>query len=297
MLNFKKPEISDMPWAAKAFACAKNMNCEYTFGTVYIWATAYSTLIAQYDGFIICRWGRGDKTEYSLPIGSGDFKAAVDEIIADAKSLGIKPRIYGVTAVYKQMLSDFYGDSFDYECSDGNFDYIYNAQDLALLSGKKYHSKRNHIANFTRNYPDWQYEPISAANIDECVKLHCEWIESKSDNVSDYSYEFEAALAGLQNYEALNLRGGIIRVNSLPVAYTFGERLNSECFVCHFEKAPADMQGAYAIINREFAKRLYEDGYKYINREEDLAIDGLRRAKQSYHPAIWLKKESAIYKG
>jgi hypothetical protein len=93
----------------------------------------------------------------------------------------------------------------------------------------------------------------------------------------------------------LGFKGGIIKVGETSIAYTFGEAINKDCFVTHFEKAPADINGAYTIINQEFAKRLLADGYKYINREEDLGIEGLRKAKQSYHPAIWLKKEIAIY--
>lgn len=297
MLEFKKPELSDMKWAAEAFSYAQNMNCEYTFGAVYMWQAAYSTQIAKCGGFIICRWDRGEKIKYSLPIGTGDFKSAVDEIIADASSLGITPRIYGVTQTYKEKLESLYPGKFCYLCDDGNFDYIYNAADLAVLSGKKYHSKRNHIASFKRTYPDWHFEEITGENISECIDLHTKWIETKGNDAPDYSYEFEAALAGLESYETLGLRGGLVRVGDEAVAYTFGEKLSDECFVCHFEKAPADMRGAYAIINQEFAKRLYEDGFSYINREEDLAIDGLRRAKQSYHPAIWLKKEIAEYKG
>ncbi len=86
-------------------------------------------------------------------------------------------------------------------------------------------------------------------------------------------------------------------MNSKAIAYTYGEKGANGCFVSHFEKAPAEMQGAYAIINQEFAKRLLAAGFEFINREEDLGIEGLRKAKQSYRPVLWLKKESAEYIG
>ena len=296
MLEFKIPEISDKEWIDECLSNAHSMNCEYTFGSIYIWHTAYSTKVARYKDFFICRWGR-NKYSYSLPIGSGDFKDAVLQIINDAKGLGITPVIYGITESYKNMLEESFEGQFVYSYDDGNNDYIYNASDLAELRGKKYHGKRNHITNFKKNNPDWCYEEISEDNISDCIELHTNWIYDKDQNDSDYSLEFESVLTGFENYKKLGFKGGIIKVNSKAIAYTYGEKGANGCFVSHFEKAPADIQGAYAIINQEFAKRLLEDGYEFINREEDLGIEGLRKAKQSYHPSLWLKKESAKYIG
>ncbi len=295
MLDFKIPQIEDKTWVDKCFACAKSLSSEYTFGSVFVWKTPYRTQIARFKDFFICRWGKGEDISYSLPIGCGDFKEAVQEIIDDAKAKSIKPRIYGVTDEYRDMLSDCFPGKFSFKYDDGFNDYIYESVALAELSGKKYHGKRNHISNFKRTYPDWSYEEITEENIPECIELHTNWINNREDDDPDFSLEFEAVLTGFENYAALGLKGGLIRVGGKPVAYTFGEARNNECFVTHFEKAPSDINGAYTIINQEFAKRLLEDGYKYINREEDLGLEGLRKAKQSYHPAIWLKKEVAIY--
>lgn len=297
MLEFKIPEIDDKEWVTDCFSKAHSMNCEYTFGNIYVWRTAYRTQIAHFNDFLICRWGRDKDISYSLPIGEGNFKEAVHEIINDAKKLGVAPRIYGVTDSYKGMLDFYFPYEFNYTYDDGNNDYIYNISDLASLAGKKYHGKRNHISNFKKNNPDWSYEEISKDNIAECIEFHTQWIDEKNDNDSDYSFEFESVLTGFENYEKLGFKGGIIRVSGKVVAYTYGERLNEKCFVTHFEKAPSELQGAYAIINQEFAKRLLDDGYEFVNREEDLGLDGLRRAKQSYRPVIWLKKEAAFYHG
>ena len=139
----------------------------------------------------------------------------------------------------------------------------------------KYHSKRNHISNFVKNYPDWSYENINVQNISECIDLHTNWIENKdnADSDSDYSLEFEAVLSGFENYSDIGFKGGLIRVNNKPIAYTFGEKLNDHCFVTHFEKAPSDIQGAYAIINREFAKRLEEDSYAKLKYDSTAEQD------------------------
>ncbi len=296
MLNFKTPELEDDGWVRECFSHAHSMNCEYSFGSVYLWRAAYATKIAHYKDFFICRWGKTD-ISYSLPIGTGDFKDAVEQIVNDARSLGIKPRIYGITESYKVLLEKYFPDKFLYFYDDGCNDYIYSVSELAELHGKKYHGKRNHIANFIRNNPDWKYEEISQKNISECIDFHSEWIMSRDDNDPDYSLEFEAVLSGFENYEKLGFKGGAIRANGKIIAYNYGEKINDLCFVSHFEKAPSGEHGAYAIINQEFAKRLLADGYEYVNREEDLGLEGLRKAKQSYHPVIWLKKESAVYEG
>lgn len=295
MLEFKVPEIEDKCWVDKCFSCADSLNSEYTFGSVFIWKTPYRTQIAKYKDFFICRWGRGEDISYSLPIGCGDFKDAVEAIINDAEQNNIKPHIYGITENYKALLNEYFPDKFSFEYDDGFNDYIYEAEALANLSGKKYHGKRNHISVFKRTYPDWTYEEINESNIAEVVNLHTRWINERDDDDPDFSLEFEAVLTGLDNYKELGFKGGIIKVGRTPIAYTFGEAINDECFVTHFEKAPPEINGAYTIINQEFAKRLFADGYKYINREEDLGIEGLRKAKQSYHPAIWLNKEVAVY--
>ena len=294
MLNFKAPVLEDMDWVKECFSYAHSMNCEYTFGNILLWSVPYRTQITHYNGFFICRWGKDKDISYSLPIGKGDFKNAVDEIIKDAEDMGNKARIYGVTESYKNLLEENFPGKFSFSYDDGNNDYIYNATDLAVLSGKKYHSKRNHITNFKKNNPDWCFEPINENNISECIDLHTNWIEERDDNDPDYSLEFEAVLRGFELYSQIGFEGGIIRVNSKPIAYTYGERLNDKCFVTHFEKAPADVQGAYPIICQEFTKNCLMD-FEYVNREEDLGIEGLRRAKQSYYPEILLKKWVAKY--
>lgn len=298
MLNFKKPEIEDKIWVDECLKHANSMNCEYTFGNVYVWATSYSTEICHYKNFFICRWGRGKERSYSLPLGEGDFTEVINAIIDDAKSLGIKPRIYGITEGYRLLLQEAFTGKFEYEYDDAFNDYIYSTEKMASLSGKKYHGKRNHITNFKKNNPDWCFEKIDDSNIKECIEMHSRWIENrKSDNEydEDYSLEFEAVLTAFDKYKELGFVGGLIRADGKVIAYTMGEgQMNGKCFVSHFEKAPADVQGAYAIINQEFTKNLLMD-YQYVNREEDLGIEGLRKSKQSYIPEIWLKKCVAVY--
>lgn len=295
MLEFKKPEITDKQWVNDCLVHANSMNCEYTFGNLFIWSSAYSTEICRYKDFLICRWGKDDDINYSLPLGEGDFTDAVSAIIDYAKSNGETPVIYGITEGYLGLMQEAFTGMFTYKYDDGNNDYIYSTEKMASLSGKKYHGKRNHITNFKKNNPDWSFEKISKDNINECLALHSKWIENKDPDDEDYSLEFEAVKKAFEYFDELDMVGGLIRVNGEVIAYTLGEpQMNGHCFVSHFEKAPADMIGAYPIINQEFTKNCLMQ-YEYVNREEDLGIEGLRKAKQSYHPEIWLEKCTAIY--
>lgn len=295
MLSFKKPTIEDKQWVDECLKYVNSFNCEYTFGNLLVWSTSYLTTICKYKDFLLCRWGRNNDYMYSVPIGKGDFKDAVEQIINDAKSFHITPVIYGVTENYKKMIDKYFPNRFSYEYDEGYNDYIYSVEKMAELRGKKYHGKRNHITNFKKNNPDWSFEILNQDNINECIALHSQWIKNHEDD-EDYSYEFEAVLTAFENYEKLGFVGGLIRVDGKVIAYTMGERHSDRLFVTHFEKAPAEIQGAYPIINQEFTRNCLMN-YEYVNREEDLGLEGLRKAKQSYNPELFLEKCVATYNG
>lgn len=297
MLEFRKPAIDDKEWVDECLKYANSFNCEYTFGNLFVWSTSYSTTICRYNNFFMCRWGKGKNMMYSVPIGQGDFKDAVEKLIDDAEENGIELIIYGVTAHYKELLEKYFPEKFSYRYDESYSDYIYSVEKMALLRGKKYHGKRNHITNFKKNNPDWSFEKITPDNINECIELHSQWIKNHNDEEDeDYSFEFEAVLTAFENYEKLEFTGGLLRVGGKAIAYTLGEKHSEKLFVTHFEKAPADVQGAYPIINQEFTKNCLMD-YEYVNREEDLGLEGLRKAKQSYYPEILLEKCVAKYVG
>lgn len=295
MLDFRKPVVDDKQWVDECLKYVNSFNCEYTFGNIFVWSTAYRTKICRYKDFLMCRWGKDSEFMYSLPIGKGDFKDAVNQIILDAESNGVTPVIYGVTSNYKKLLDEHFDGKFNYKFDEGYNDYIYSTEKMANLSGKKYHSKRNHITNFKKNNPDWTFEILNENNIPECIDLHTKWINNHADD-EDYSFEFEAVLTAFEHYDKLGFTGGLIRVQGEVIAFTFGERHSDALFVTHFEKAPADVQGAYTIINQEFTKNCLMD-FEFVNREEDLGLEGLRKAKQSYNPEIFLEKCVAVYVG
>lgn len=293
MLKFKIPELSDKPWIDECLTYAKGMNCEYTFGNLYIWNTTHATKVCKYKDFFICRWNKDGEYLYSVPIGTGDFADAIHTMMEDAKSLDTPFKIYGVTDYYKQLLEESFPNQFSYEYNEDFNDYIYDIEKMTTLAGRKYHGKRNHITNFKKNNPDWKFEEITKENLTECIKVHNQWIYEHTGG-EDTNQELDAALLAFQDFEELGLVGGLIRVDGEVIAYTLGEAMNKDVFVTHFEKASHYTHGIYPLINQEFTIHCLQ-GYKYVNREEDLGLPGLRKSKRSYYPEIFLEKGIASY--
>ena len=174
------------------------------------------------------------------------------------------------------------------------FDYIYETENLTNLSGKKFHGKRNHIARFMDD-DDWEYETLSSENVQECIDMNNNWIQKKYDEDAwsqEVQDEYDVVKNALIDYKRLGLVGGVLRKYGEVVAFELGEPLCDDTFVVHFEKAYADVQGAYPMINKQFVQHECQD-YKYVNREEDDGEEGLRKAKLSYHPDILLEKYNA----
>lgn len=216
-------------------------------------------------------------------------------MLEDAHENGHPFRLHGVTKANQAALEEIMPGAFTYQPYRDGFDYIYNTQDLIALSGRKYHGKRNHIASFQKTY-HWHYEPITTANIEDCMRMNAEWErENLSRNPEGISEELAAVDRAFDHYFELGFTGGLIRVDGRVVAYTLGEQLTENTFCTHIEKAFADVRGAYPIINREFASHALS-GYAFVNREEDMGEEGLRKAKLSYYPAILLEKQEAVYR-
>ncbi len=290
MLEFHPITLADKPRADEILLGCENMGCEYCFGTLYIWKNIYKTQIAFHGNMLVAKYKTRDGVMYCCPQGKGNMKEMVELVIADTHSDGNRVVIGGCSAEEKEKLESLFPGVFSFSTDDSTFDYIYDSQKLATLSGKKYHGKRNHISAFLRNNPEWTFEEITKDNIGKCAAMNERWLMlNEHKDETGISAEHNALNAAIADYEALGFYGGLIRVGSEVVAFSFGEKLNENVFCTHFEKAYADVQGAYPIINREMAVRL-KDSYTLINREEDTGAPGLRKAKQSYYPEIWLEK-------
>ena len=202
---------------------------------------------------------------------------------------GIPLHLEPITVKERELLLEWFPGRFLIESNRNCYDYIYSREKLAGLRGKKMQKKRNHIARF-KDDPDWSYEPITKDNLAETRFMAHNWICSREEKWNeDMENEFSVLEDAFANYDALGLRGGILRQHGDIVAFTMGDPLNSNTFLVHFEKAFPEVQGAYPMINQQFVQQATE-GFEYINREDDTGDLGLRKAKLSYYPEILLKK-------
>lgn len=295
MLDFRYPEITDKDWVKEYLNASQYMGCEYTFGNIFAWSPVFKTEITRHKDSLITK-SSGKKPAYCCPAGYDDFKSIIPDLILDAKDCGHPFRMFGITAECTKRIEHMFPGKFEFEPYRDGFDYIYLAYDLINLEGKKYHGKRNHIAAFEREN-SWSFETINENNISDCISMNKAWANDNKDNDwESISLEQKAINRAFDNYFDLGFSGGIIRVDEKAVAFTMGEKLNDETYCVHFEKAYANIRGAFPVINREFVKNVLSN-YKYINREEDAGVEGLRRAKLSYNPAILLEKYVMFFKG
>lgn len=289
MLNFRKAELTDKKEIDRLLLCSPCSSMEYNFTLLFIWQNQYGMEFAIEDDVLFIRSGRSKKA-YLFPCGNGDLKSAVDKLIDFCSGNLV---FYSLNTLQKDFLEREYPNKFAFAENRDAGDYVYLAENLINLKGKKLSSKRNHINKFEVEHPDWCYEKITAKNLDEVKKMHDKWCEMQDlSERKGLKEETEAVKIALNNYEELELSGGLIRTDGDVVAFSVGDKLNSDTFLVHIEKAFSYVNGAYPIINREFVKNNCV-GFTYVNREDDVADEGLRRAKLSYQPYEIIKKYNA----
>ncbi|MBQ8673870.1 MAG: DUF2156 domain-containing protein [Bacteroides sp.] len=293
MLTFKDIELKDKELITSFTLNSCHRNCDLSFSNLCSWRFLYDTRFAIADGFLLLKFRAQGELVYMMPIGEGDLKGVVEQLIADAHNEGCPLCLLGVSEAVCRELESLMPGRFRFTADRDYADYLYLRTDLATLTGKKFQPKRNHINKFKRTYPDYAYTPITRELIPECIELEAQWCRANGcDQQEGTGNERRALLYALHHFHELGLTGGILHVNGRIAAFTFGMPINRTTFGIHVEKADTAIEGAYAMINYEFANRIPEQ-YLYINREEDLGLSGLRKAKLSYQPAIILEKYSA----
>lgn len=297
-IPFKPITIDDKEIITSFTLPSNYRNCDYSFANICSWRFLYDSEYAVVDGCLLIRFWIEDKTRvaYMTPTGQGNLKQAIELLEADSLEHGHPLCMLGVTSDAKEELEKAIPGGFFYIPERNYSDYIYLREDLAGLRGKKYQSKRNHINNFNKKYT-YEYIPITPELVPECLQLEGKWYKANQDYIDeeDMNDERHSMTYALNHYNELGLIGGGICVDNQIVAFAFGAPINHNTFGVHVEKADINYEGAYAVINKEFASRL-PAAYLYVNREEDLGVPGLRQAKLSYNPVILLEKSAAIKK-
>jgi len=292
ILPFQRVDISDKAWVDRILRLEDSRSSAWCFANMFFWVDTFRPTVCAKDDRLLSWFDQEGGSFYGYPIGAGDLAPAILTIEQDAIARGVPFVIRGLTERSKEELEAAFPGEFDYSQDPNFFDYVYDIEKLATLVGKKLHAKRNHINRFLENYPDWIFEPITAESLPACLAMAKEWAKLREDD------DLDALNRASKYFDALNLEGGLLRVNGHVVAFTIGEPLNSDTYIVHFEKAFSDMQGAYPMINREFARYLqtHRPNIRYVNREEDLGIENLKRAKQSYYPVFMVEKYHATRK-
>ena len=261
------------------------------------------------------RWAVEDDVLYMFSINENTFAAwqpigaaekmqdAITKIlrVADENRGNKKFMFVVVEKIFAEELKKYPAAQFNITAERNRFDYVYLAQDLINLSGRKFHGKKNHLNAFCREYPDAKYLPITEEIIPLCrAELDLWYKEHEHEHANldnPFIYYGQAAIHEIfDHFNDFNLKGGAILLDGRVVAFTFGERLNTDTAVIHVEKADPTIRGSYVAINQNFVAHEWAD-MTYINREEDLGIDGLRRAKESYQPVKLIEKFNATLAG
>lgn len=270
--------------------------CEHCFTDLFMWQGHYQTQFSLDDDFLYIKSKDAESNQvyYMAPVGNGDIKSAILKLIDFA---GEKDFILAsVTEEKMNLINAVMPDYFEFFENRDSADYIYLSEKMISLSGKKLHSKRNFINRFIADY-NWSFEQITSENIDEVWNFHQKWHKETGCVEEQNSLEAEtcAIKKVVDNFDKLDVFGGILRVDGQVVAFSFGTKSRDDLVVIQIEKADVEYAGAYPMINKMMASEFCSD-VMYINREEDLGLEGLRKAKLSYKPEILMMKYYAKIK-
>lgn len=294
MIEFKRLCPQDRQRYLSLFSSQREQGCEYSFANINLWGRQR---VAFMDGFAVLFSQFDRNTVYPFPVGQGDVKPVLDAIIADAKKRGIPCRLSSMTQADCALVEALYPGKFHFHTDRNNYDYVYAIGDLAELRGKHYQSKRNFANRFEANHPHCQLLPLDEATLPMAQQMLNVWFAQRAqiDPLADFRLEQIALERAFSRYAELELEGLVLVEDNTCIAMTIGSLLSKDTFDIHFEKALEGYDGAYAYINRSFARYLREKYpfLQFLNREDDLGIPGLRKAKLSYHPHHLVEKHWA----
>ena len=293
MLNFHKPTMDDYPWICDILYPAGLPGADNTFHNIYFWECYYGE-VAEVNGFVTQRLSQDGAATYLYPAGTGDVRQTLEELMQDAKARGEKFILRGVTDDRKELLSSLFPGKFTFTAYRDSFDYIYTVEELTELHGKKLQSKRNHCNRFEQDHPDFRTEIVTQDNIGLCREMVKKWYEVHEWN-EQIEQEKTAISRAFDCFASSHMDGLMLIDQGEVIAFSIGARMNEQYYDVCFEKAYSAINGAYAMINREFSRMIAEKypEVRFLNREDDMGEPGLRKAKESYQPTLLLEKFNA----
>lgn len=286
--QFKDLSLEEKPLFDTLFDLFPPVISEFTFTNLFIWRHAYQLKISRLKNFLCLLSDQGENSFFFPPIGEGDMVECYRILLQYLEGKGALPKIARVPEVVVAKI-DWKAEGFVAELDRAQSDYIYLTEDLIKLEGRKYHRKRNHIKQFKEKV-SYRYIPLTSEWISECLRLETEWCDLRHcEAIPGLFNESIAIKEAFTHFEELGLKGGAILINGKVEAFTLGEPLNRDTVVIHIEKANSAYEGLYSLINQAFLENQWS-GYTYVNREQDLGEEGLRKAKESYFPHHMVNK-------
>ncbi len=294
MTDFKPIEIQDKPLFDEFLRKDPPRISELTFTNLFIWRHHYRPVWLQWNECLLIIFHPQTGTIYGLaPFGPGDKKSALDVLSEEIAKQTSDVRICRVEEEFIKNHMD--PAKYAVVNDRGNSDYVYLAKDLISLSGNKYHRKKNHLNQFIKNYA-FEYHPLNTELVRRVLGMQEAWCQIRECVVKpDLLAEDFAVREALTYFEELGYQGGAVLINSVVEAFSLGEPLNEDAAVIHIEKANLDIPGLYAAINQLFCLNAWSN-FTYINREQDMGVEGLRKAKESYYPHHMVDKYTLIPK-
>ncbi len=287
MLSFRPITIEERTILHDRFWNAESHGSEYSFANLFFWGDQH--ICTQFDiPLILSRFG--DWFAYLYPL-----TAEYTEILmADARERGIPFRYWGMTLEEAGALDRAFPDTFRIKASRNSFDYVYDIQRLCTLSGKKLQSKRNHCNRFEQDHPEYRVLPLDDDLLRQCRSFTDRWYEEHAHlhDPDSYAGEKRAIAKAFDYFHEMHMEGIALFCEEGLVGFSMGNQIREDMFDVNYEKALAAMNGAYPMVNREFARHLHSKypEIRFLDREDDMGIPGLRKAKESYYPDILLEK-------
>lgn len=291
MIEFSRIDPAFKDTYNRYLAADRRQGCEFSFANVSIWGRQRMAVLHDHV-VLFSQFGRC--SVYPFPLGAGDIRPVLDAIIQDARERGIPCRISSLSKEHCDLLQQLYPGKFRFHTNRDDYDYVYRTEDLALLKGKKYQSKRNFCNRFWSANPTCRLEPMEQRHLDAVRQMLDAWYENRmaADPYNDFHLEQVALGRALDKWQALGMEGMVLMEEEKVLAFTMGSPLGESTFDIHFEKALDIADGAYNVINQGFAQYLMEKHPEitWLNREDDLGLPGLRKAKLSYQPDHLVEK-------
>lgn len=294
MINFQRLDPARKAEYDRYLMNCGQRGCEYSFANLYMWGRQEAAFLGENLVFF-SQFDR--RSVYPFPILRSDPKAVLDAIMDDAHARKIRCRITSLLPEDCRLLEQLYPGKFHFYADRDSYDYVYAIDDLAELKGRKFQKKRNHLNRFRETHPNYRVEPLNRDNLPAALELADRWGSAIAcqDPGSEYYQECRALRRAVAHYDALEMEGMLLLDGDEVLAMTMGSRLSEDTFDVHFEKAADTPDSAYPAINYEFARYLREKypDVRYLNREDDLGLPGLRSAKLSYNPDHLIEKSWA----